>query len=368
MPHREQQLATDVAVGYFLCMEILSVGTALPPNRYDQEELLRAFTRAWSQEHHNPRRVEQLHRAVLVGGRNLALPIDRYEKLTGFGEANDAFIRVGTDLGEQAIRSALADANLAPTAIDAIFFTTVTGVAAPSIDARLVNRLGLRTDIKRTPIFGLGCVAGAAGMARMHDYLTAYPTHTAVLLSVELCSLTLQRQDLTVANLIASGLFGDGSAAVVARGTASDSSGPRVLDSRSRFYPNTEYVMGWKVSESGFNVVLSADVPQMVQRHIGTDVDDFLNERGLRRADIQCWICHTGGPKVLRAFEETLGLDDDALSLSWQSLNAIGNLSSASVLFVLKATLDERRPPPGTKGLLMAMGPGFCSELVLMEW
>ena len=345
------------------------MGTALPPNHYTQEELLAAFTRVWRQEHHNTRRVEQLHRAVMVGGRHLALPMEAYESLQSFDEANDAFIRVGTDLGAQAIQAALTKANIDITTIDALFFTTVTGVAAPSLDARLVNRLGLRTDVKRTPIFGLGCVAGAAGIARMHDYLKAYPSHTAVLLSVELCSLTLQQRDLSIANLIASGLFGDGAAAVLARGDkASAPKSPRVVASRSRFYPNTEHVMGWDVGANGFRVVLSAEVPQMVQRHIGDDVDHFLADHGLSRADIGSWICHTGGPKVLQAFEETLELDPEALALSWASLRDIGNLSSASVLFVLADTLAQRRPEPGTTGLLMAMGPGFCAELVLLEW
>lgn len=352
-------------------MHILSVGTALPPNHYSQEELLEAFTRVWSKEHHNPRRVEQLHRAVMVGGRNLALPMEEYEGLSGFSEANDAFIRVGTALGEAAIRDGLAAAGLQAQDVDAIFFTSVTGVAAPSIDARLVNRLNLRSDVKRTPIFGLGCVAGAAGTARIYDYLRAWPEHVAVLLSVELCSLTLQREDLSIPNLIASGLFGDGAAAVVGVGNAhprAKGAGPRVLASKSRFYANTEDVMGWDIGESGFRVVLSAAVPKMVDRHIREDVDDFLASQGLDRSDIGNWICHTGGPKVLSAFENALELPKEALELSWSSLKRLGNLSSASVLFVLEDTLRNHRPPPNTKALMLAMGPGFCSELVLMEW
>jgi alkylresorcinol/alkylpyrone synthase len=357
--------------GYLIGMHLLSVGTALPSHHYTQEELLEAFTRVWAKRHHNLARVEQLHRAVMVGGRSLALPMEAYEELGGFGEANDAFIRVGTDLGEQAIREALSHAGLQAQDVDAIFFTSVTGVAAPSIDARLINRLGFRPDVKRTPIFGLGCVAGAAGTARMYDYLRAWPDQVAVLLSVELCSLTLQRDDLSVPNLIASGLFGDGAAAVVGVGDAhplAAGKGPRVVASESRFYPDTEEVMGWNISEKGFRVVLSAAVPTMVSTHIREDVDRFLASQGLVRADIGSWICHTGGPKVLSAFEEALELPEEALALSWRSLQNIGNLSSASVLFVLGDTLRERRPPPKTKSLMVAMGPGFCSELVLLEW
>ena len=353
-------------------MQILSVGTAQPPHYYDQETLLAAFTKAWSQKHHNPRRVEQLHRAVMVGGRHLALPMERYESLSGFGESNRAFIEVGTEVGAKAIEDALAQAGLKPTDVDAIFFASVTGISAPSIDAKLVNRLGFRSDIKRTPIFGLGCVAGAAGTARLFDYLRAWPDHVAVLLTVELCSLTLQIKDLSIPNLIASGLFGDGAAAVLAAGSERAKTlaakGPKVTATKSRFYPDSEGVMGWDISESGFGIVLTAAVPAMVEQHVRQDVDGFLSEHDLTRSDIGCWVCHTGGPKVLTAFQTALEVDEEALELTWTSLREVGNLSSASVLYVLRDTIAQRKPPEGTPGMMLAMGPGFCSELVLMEW
>jgi alkylresorcinol/alkylpyrone synthase len=350
-------------------MYIAAVGTALPPHRYEQDELIAGFTRFWGKKHHNLTRVEQLHRAVQVGGRNLALPMEAYEQLEGFGASNDAWIRVGLDVGEAAVRQALAAANLHPSAIDAIFFTTVTGIAAPSLDARLVNRLGLRPDIKRTPMFGLGCVAGAAGISRMYDYLRAWPDHVAVLLSVELCSLTLQPADLSVPNLIATGLFGDGAAAVVATGRPETGipGGPRVVATKSRFYPDSEQVMGWEVGDRGFRIVLAATVPDMVSQYLRDDVDGFLAEQGLTRSDIGVWVAHPGGPKVLLAFEQALGITRRDLELTWRSLDEIGNLSSSSVLFVLRDTLGTA-PPPGTRGLMMAMGPGFCAELVLLEW
>lgn len=351
---------------------ILSVGTAAPPHYYGQEALLTAFQAAWAQQHHNPRRVEQLHRAVQVGGRHLALPMEDYLELD-FGKANDAFIRVGTDIGAQALSAALDAAGLPPRALDALFTTTVTGVAAPSLDARLINRLDLRTDLRRTPMFGLGCVAGAAGIARVADYLAGHPTGVAALLSVELCSLTLQRKDLSIPNLIATGLFGDGAAAVILVGSdhpAARGAGPgqpSVLASRSRFYPDTERVMGWDIGATGFQIVLSAGVPDMVHQHMGDDVDRFLTSQGLQRRDIRRWICHPGGPKVLQAFESTLGLDPDDTALTWTSLREVGNLSSASVLHVLRDTLDQRPSEPGDRSLMLAMGPGFCSELVLLQ-
>jgi alkylresorcinol/alkylpyrone synthase len=350
-------------------MFIHAVATAPAPHRYEQDALIAAFLENWSKVHHNSRRVEQLHRAVRVGGRNLALPMEDYPSLN-FGAANDAFIRVGTDIGAEAVSRALEEAGLRPRDLDAIYFTTVTGVAAPSIDARLCNRLGLRDNIKRVPMFGLGCVAGAAGISRLADYLRGWPDHVAVLLSVELCSLTLQRADLSIPNLIASGLFGDGAAAVVASGrpSAGPHPGPEVIATESRFYPDTERVMGWDVGEGGFRIVLSAEVPDMVDRHVVSDVDGFLARQGLSRADIASWVCHPGGPKVLEAFERCLRLPPDALALTWRSLEAVGNLSSASVLHVLRDTLIERRPPSGSYGLMLAMGPGFCSELVLLRW
>ncbi len=349
--------------------QIAAVGRALPPHRYEQEALIAAFKAYWATQHHNPRRVDQLHRAVQVGGRNLALPLEAYPGL-GFGDANRAFARVAVDVGEAAILQALARAGMGPEDVDAIFFTTVTGIATPSIDARLVNRLGLRTDIKRTPLFGLGCVAGAAGLARAHDYLKGHREGVALLLSVELCSLTLQRADLSIPNLIASGLFGDGAAAVLLLGEdhPKAGAGPRILDSRSRFYPDTEGVMGWELEDTGFRIVLSPAVPAMVRQHLRQDVDAFLAERGLSRADIGSWVCHSGGPAVLEAFQEALEIDRAALALTWTSLKEVGNLSSASVLFVLQDTLDQARPPAGSLGMLLAMGPGFCSELVLLQW
>ncbi|PYQ56974.1 MAG: type III polyketide synthase [Acidobacteria bacterium] len=353
-------------------MKIAAVGKALPPHYYDQETLLAAFRERWADRYYNLERLERLHKNVLVGGRHLALPLEGYADLTTWGRANDAWIRVAQEVGGAAVLDALAKAGLSPADVDALIFVTVTGVATPSIDARLMNRLGLPPRVKRMPIFGLGCVAGAAGIARAADYVRGFPDQVAVLLSVELCSLTLQPEDLSIPNLIASGLFGDGAAAVVVvgdqRGDDRPADGPRIVATRSVFYPDSERVMGWDISETGFKIVLSGDVPVVAREKLRPDVDAFLADQGLTRADIASWVCHPGGPKVLEAMQESLELPEGALDVTWRSLREVGNLSSTSVLLVLEETLANHRPPPGSWGMLLAMGPGFCSELVLLRW
>jgi alkylresorcinol/alkylpyrone synthase len=350
-------------------MRIAAVGSAFPAHYYDQAALLEALQSLWQGRFFNQERLERLHRHVLVGGRHLSLPLEGYEQLKTWGDANSAWIETAIDVGGQAVTAALEGAGLAADQIDALIFVTVTGVATPSIDARLMNRLRLPPRVKRMPIFGLGCVAGAAGVARAADYVRAFPDQVAVLLSVELCSLTLQREDLTIPNLIATGLFGDGAAAVVVTGEERpESRGPRVMATRSVFYPDSEEVMGWDITEKGFRIVLSADVPKVAREFLRSDVDLFLADQGLHREDIQRWICHPGGPKVLEALQESLELPPDALEVTWRSLREVGNLSSTSVLLILKETLEESPPPPGAYGLLLAMGPGFCSELVLLRW
>lgn len=349
-------------------MRITGVATAFPPNRYRQQEIFAALGRNWSGKLDKPQVLERLHSRVGVETRHLALTIPEYENMTTWGQANDAWIRVAEEIGEKALCRALHRAGISAAELDAIFFVSVTGVSSPSIDARLVNRMKLSPNIKRVPIFGLGCVAGAAGIARAADYVKAYPDHHAALLSVELCSLTWQRDDMSVANLISSGLFGDGAAAVVLSGKDVAQHGPRVVATRSVFYPETQDVMGWNISEKGFRIVLSPDVPRIVQEHLRDDVDSFLAEYELTRSDIDNWIMHTGGPKVLEATQQALELPENALAASWKCLSEVGNLSSASVLVVLEQIFHHQRPAPGTLSVLAAMGPGFCAELVLLLW
>jgi alkylresorcinol/alkylpyrone synthase len=349
-------------------MHILSTSTAFPPNYYSQREVVNALLAYWGDDTSIGAVLERLHTRTGVDGRFFSRRLEEYAALDTWGKVNNVWIEVAQELGERAIDCALKQAGLRREQIGAIFFVTVTGVASPSIDARLINRMGLSTHIRRNPIFGLGCVAGAAGLARAADYVRAYPDQVAVLLSVELCSLTWQRDDISVANLIASGLFGDGAAAILVAGDQVPRRGPRIVASHNVFYPETEDVMGWDISEKGFHIVLSPEVPRVVRENLGRDVDAFLAKHELTRNDVGSWIMHTGGPKVLEASADALGLPREALDASWEALRKVGNLSSASVLVVLDEVMKHRRPAPGTRSVLSAMGPGFCAEMLLLEW
>jgi len=349
-------------------MRIASVASAFPKHYYNQKVLVEALKNYWREQLPNPDILGRLDESMKVDGRYLVRPIEFYENMGAWGEVNDVWIEAGLELGEKALCHALVKAGMQPRDLSAIFVTSVTGIAAPSLDARLANRMGLSPNIKRVPIFGLGCVAGAAGIARAADYVRAFPDQAAALLSIELCSLTLQRDDVSMAHLISAMLFGDGAAATIVVGSEVESDGPEILATKSILYPNSERTMGWDISEKGFRIVLSPEVPDTVLRHLGEDVDAFLAEQGFSRGDIKSWVMHTGGPKVLEATATALGITEKDLAASWQCLRKVGNLSSTSVLLVLEDVYSHRRPEPGSLSILAAMGPGFCSELVLLRW
>ncbi|HEX3965780.1 MAG TPA: 3-oxoacyl-[acyl-carrier-protein] synthase III C-terminal domain-containing protein [Trebonia sp.] len=350
--------------------------------------------------------LERLHANAGVETRHSVFPLADYGAL---GSApNDRYIEEATALGERALRAALAESGLAPADLDLLIVTSVTGVAVPSIDARLMPRLGLRADVKRLPVFGLGCVAGAAGLARLHDYLLGWPGHAAALLAVELCSLSLPRTSVTTADLVASALFGDGAVALVATGTqrprrprrrssrptrltqpssAPQSSSasqpfpaphspvppqsprlPRVIATRSEVYPDSEDALGWRLGADGFRIVLTAELAEVVERRLGGSVTGFLAEHSLTIDDIATWICHPGGPKVLDAAQRALKLPAAALASSRRSLAQAGNMSSASVLHILELTVADDAPATGSFGMMIGLGPGVSAELILLRW
>lgn len=355
---------------------IVGSATALPEHRYRQTDIARVVQNRLPEEMLRDGMLQRFFETVGVRERHFAIPIERIMGLGGFQDRNDIYIEAATDLGEQALRDALADAGIEPGEVAMLATTSVTGIAVPSLDARLMNRIDLPHSLVRMPLFGLGCLGGAAGLGRVADWLRAYPDRCAVLLAVELCSLGFQR-DRTIGNLISTGLFGDGAAAVVLVGAEHPLAGrtggaarPGVVASRSAFFPDTERVMGWDIADNGFNVVLSGDVPAIVREHAPRAVDALLGENGLVREDVGAWIMHPGGPKVIDAMEDSLGLGRGSLAATREHLENVGNLSSVSVLFLL----DEHRrraaagDGSGPYGVLMAMGPAFCAEVVLLRF
>jgi alkylresorcinol/alkylpyrone synthase len=348
-------------------MKIAGVASALPSHLYHQKQITDALVEHWGDRLEAPELLRRIHCRVGVDVRHLAFSLEEYQQFHTWGESNRAWLSVGEELGKKAIDAVLDRAGFGRSDIDALYTVSVTGIASPSLDARLANRMGLRSDLKRTPIFGLGCVGGAVGLVRAADYLRAFPEQIAVLLSVEVCSLTIQLDDRSMANIIASGLFADGAVAALLSG-GKTGEGPEILHTKSIFYPDTEDVMGWDISEKGFRVILSPKLPDLIKSRLAGDVDAFLAEHGVKRDDIRSWVIHPGGPRILEAVETALSLCDRELEASWECLSRCGNLSSGSVLKVLEEVIARHHPMPETLGVIAAMGPGFCAELLLVRW
>lgn len=348
---------------------IVAVAPVLPEFVHEQAAITAELAEMMDADSTRRAILDRFHTASGIATRSTVLPLADYREIGSFDESNEIWMREGTALAARAVTEALAAAGLDPSEVDHLWFTTVTGVGAPSIDARIVPLVGLRPDVTRVPSYGLGCVAGAAGIARVHDYLQGHPRDVAVLLAVELCSLTLQRGDVSMANVVASGLFGDGAAAVVMVGDERAAElglpGPEIRGTLSTLYPDTASMLGFDVGGSGFRILLTAEVGDAVRANFPADISRLLGEHELTQDDVDVWVAHPGGPKVLDAFSESLDLDPGALAPSRRSLETVGNLSSVSVLHILADQLEQ---PAGARGLLFALGPGISSEIVLMEW
>jgi alkylresorcinol/alkylpyrone synthase len=349
-------------------VRIASVAALLPENEHQQGELADLLAPLLTSDERLWPTIRRVHGAEGIDTRHLALAIDDYAELTTFQSTNDAFLVAGTELAAQAATRALAEAGLSAQDVDYLFFTSVTGIGAPSVDVRLAARLGLRPDVKHVPAFGLGCVGGAAGIARVRDYLAGHPHDVALLVSVELCSLTLQRGDASMQNIVSSGLFGDGVSVAVMVGADREESGVEVVASRSAIYPDSLDQLGWDIGGSGFRIILSPSLADIVEEHLARDVGALLDPHGLAIADVDTWIAHTGGPRILESAARALEVPDEAFAASWASLAKAGNLSSSSVLHVLADELAAEPKAPGSIGVLFAFGPGVCGEVVLLRW
>ncbi len=352
---------------------IRTVATALPPY-----ELPQSLVRELARGHFAPAfpaidRYLPVFEHAQIDTRYMAAPAEWFQTVRGFKECNDLFIGTAVELGERAARACLAAAGVAPGAVDHLIFVSTTGMAAPSPDSMLINRLGMGVHTRRTPIWGLGCAGGVGGLARAYEYVRAFPGHRALLVCVELCSVTFQWQDLSKRNLIAASLFADGGAAVLVEGddlpAAEAPAAPPVaiLGTQSTLWPDTSEIMGWDMVDSGMQVVFSPRIPAIVQSLMRDNVAAFLAGYGLSLDDIDHWVLHPGGAKVVAAYESALGIDPERLGPTREVLRRYGNMSSVTIFFVLEEFLKRQTPAPGEYGLLAVLGPGFSCELALIR-
>ncbi len=347
--------------------KIIGVQTTFPQYRYPQEEISGMLKSLWPQ---HAEVISRLSKTSGVGNRNLVCPLEFYPEMGGFQSRQKIYLDSSQALLVEAIRKLQAHDNFLFKDIGAIFSTTITGIAVPSLDARMMNKFPeLPRDLVRMPIFGLGCLGGIGTINRAADWLRVHPTKLALVMAVEVCSMTFQLKDISMANLIATHLFGDGAAVVLMAGDKHPLAarrGLRVLSHQASFYPDTEKVMGWDMVDEGFQIVLSGNVPEMVTKNVADDLKKCFPHGGPQADNLQLLISHPGGPKVLNAVESVLGKERSMTKHSWDSLRDNGNMSSVSVLDVLARTLSQEKRVEGL-GLGLAMGPAFNSEFTLFE-
>jgi len=352
---------------------VLAVATATPRYRYSQPEVrafaARLFTRLANEE---PRMLDVFDHAE-IGARHSCVSLEWMEEGHTFARKNARYVEEAVNLGCEVAQRVLERAQLAPDDVDHIVFVSSTGISTPSIDALLANRIGLRANIRRTPIWGLGCAGGVAGLSRARDFTLADPDARVLVIALELCSLTFLNDDMSKRNLVALSLFGDGAAGVVVAGSRVRTCGNSaarplaLVASHSTLWKDTLDVMGWELDESGLRVVFSRSIPHIIVEHVRPSLDAFLTSRGMSLSDVRHVIAHPGGIKVLRAYTDALGLDASALVHPREILRSFGNMSSPSCLFVLERFLESGDIAEGDHGIVMALGPGFCAEYVLVR-
>lgn len=335
----------------------------------DQKEIVGVVRDLFGGEYQDIERLLKVFGNGQIEGRYFAAPLEWFKKERGLEEKNQRYIEESLRMGSNAVRRCLEEAEVDKEEVDAFIFVSSSGMSTPTIDARIMNELRLPAHIKRIPLWGLGCAGGAAGLSRAHDYCKAYPDAKVLVLCVELCSLTFQRSDASKSNLIGTSLFADGAACALVTGAndSSRGSGFFIKDTQSTLMPDSEEVMGWDVRDEGLHVVFSRDIPKIIESWLKLNVDLFLKKLGKNSSNIIHFVAHPGGKKVLQAYEKSLSLSTGMTDISRNVLAKHGNMSSPTVLYVLKEFM-EQQPTAGEEGLLTALGPGFSSEMLWLEW
>lgn len=356
--------------------KIISVSTYNLPNELTQETTTEFAKELFQDDFRNIERLLTVFQNGQIKKRHFSVPLDWFEKPRNLKERNDLYIDLATEYGAKAIENCLSnehflDTSVQPKEIEAIYFISSSGLSTPSIEARIMNKLPFSLETKRIPIWGLGCAGGAAGLSRAYEYCRAFPEAKVLVLCVELCSLTFQRGDRSKSNLIGTSLFADGIACALVVGDEARMNTnrlhPSIIATGSKLLPNSENIMGWDVKENGLYVVFSRDIPTIVGEWLGPFVEDFLHKEQLAMEDISHFIAHPGGKKVLDAYEETLRLSKDKTENSRRVLTEHGNMSSPTILYVLERFM-QGEIKQGDYGLMAALGPGFCGELLLLQW
>ncbi|AXF57494.1 type III polyketide synthase [Salicibibacter kimchii] len=349
---------------------IQSVATAIPPYEASQTEIANMVRSLFAADFTDIDRLLKVFDHGQIETRQFVNPLEWYQEPHSFGEKNEAFIENAVQLGTEAVEKCLKKAGANREDITAFISVTSTGIATPSIEARIMNQLQLPLHMNRIPLWGLGCGGGAAGLARAYEYCLAYPEAQVLVLCIELCSLTFQHGDRSKSNLIGTSLFSDGVACALIVGDKvqlSNHTHPYITNTQTTLMPDSERVMGWDVGDDGLHVVFSRDIPSIVHSWVGPNIDQFLERLGKNYKDITALVAHPGGRKVLEAYEDTLDLPPSLTAHARKILAKHGNMSSPTVLYVLEDIL-HRKYPKGTQGLATALGPGFSSELLWLEW
>lgn len=346
---------------------LVSIRHALPPQVYSQVEIATTVAELFVARPEDLSRLPEIFANARISQRHLVMPLDWYRNPCSAVERNRLYFEKGLTLLESAARDCLAAIDWPADRVDQIICVSTTGLATPSLDARLINRLKLRRDTSRLPVWGLGCAAGVAGLARAYDYCLAYPDQVVLLAALECCSLTLIQSDLSLKNLIGTALFGDGAAAALVVGDQVELAGPAMRARGSFLFPDSYAIMGWKFVDDGMELVLAPELPELIRRELPQLVKRFLRQHGCEMTDLRHHLAHPGGARVVDAYLQGLGLPQSVLRLSSQVLNQVGNLSSVTILLVLEAWLAQSAEARQGPGLVSAFGPGFSAELLLVE-